>query len=30
MIGVMTTLVDDLVPDQLWALVAPLLPPPPA
>ena len=25
----MTTLVDDLVPDQLWALVAPLLPPAP-
>src|SRR4029453_16009859 len=25
----MTTLVDDLVPDQLWALVSPLLPPPP-
>jgi transposase len=25
----MTTLVDDLVPDELWALVAPLLPVPP-
>jgi transposase len=25
----MTTLADDLVPDQLWALVAPLLPAPP-
>jgi transposase len=25
----MTTLADDLVPDQLWALVAPLLPTPP-
>jgi transposase len=25
----MTTLTDDLVPDELWALVAPLLPPPP-
>ena len=25
----MTTLVDDLVPDQLWALVEPLLPAPP-
>jgi transposase len=25
----MTTLTDDLVPDQLWALVAPLLPAPP-
>ena len=24
-----TTLVDDLVPDELWALVAPLLPAPP-
>jgi transposase len=24
----MTTLVDDLVPDELWALVEPLLPPP--
>ena len=27
--GAMTTLADDLVPDQLWALVAPLLPAPP-
>jgi len=26
----MATLVDDLVPDQLWAIVQPLLPPPPA
>jgi transposase len=26
---VMTTLADDLVPDELWALVAPLLPAPP-
>jgi transposase len=25
----MTTLADDLVPDELWALVAPLLPAPP-
>jgi transposase len=25
----MTTLIDDLVPDELWALVAPLLPAPP-
>jgi transposase len=25
----MTTLIDDLVPDKLWALVAPLLPVPP-
>ena len=25
----MTVLVDDLVPDQLWALVEPLLPAPP-
>jgi transposase len=25
----MTTLADDLVPDELWALVAPLLPDPP-
>jgi transposase len=25
----MATLVDDLVPDQLWAIVEPLLPPPP-
>ena len=25
----MTTLTDDLVPDELWALVAPLLPAPP-
>jgi transposase len=25
----MTTLADDLVPDKLWAIVAPLLPPPP-
>jgi transposase len=25
----MTTLVDRLVPDQLWAIVEPLLPPPP-
>jgi Putative transposase of IS4/5 family (DUF4096) len=25
----MTILVDDLVPDELWALVAPLLPAPP-
>jgi transposase len=25
----MANLVDDLVPDQLWAIVAPLLPPPP-
>jgi transposase len=25
----MTTLADDLVPDQLWAIVEPLLPPPP-
>lgn len=25
----MTTLVDELVPDQLWALVEPLLPAPP-
>ena len=25
----MTTLTDDLVPEQLWALVAPLLPAPP-
>jgi transposase len=25
----MTVLVDDLVPDQLWALVEPLLPGPP-
>jgi hypothetical protein len=25
----MTTLVDDLVPDELWALVEPLLPTPP-
>src|SRR4029453_972222 len=25
----MTTLADDLVPDELWALVAPLLPTPP-
>jgi transposase len=25
----MTTLVDDLVPDELWALVEPLLPVPP-
>ena len=24
----MTTLVDDLVPDELWALVEPLLPAP--
>jgi hypothetical protein len=24
----MTTLADDLVPDQLWAIVAPLPPPP--
>ena len=27
--GAMMTLVDDLVPDELWALVAPLLPVPP-
>ena len=26
----MTTLADDLVPDELWALVEPLLPAPPA
>jgi transposase len=25
----MATLADDLVPDQLWAVVAPLLPAPP-
>jgi len=25
----MATLVDDLVPDQLWAMVEPLLPAPP-
>jgi hypothetical protein len=25
----MTTLIDDLVPDELWALVEPLLPAPP-
>jgi transposase len=25
----MTTLADDLVPDELWAMVQPLLPPPP-
>jgi hypothetical protein len=25
----MTILVDDLVPDELWALVEPLLPTPP-
>src|SRR5437867_3075925 len=25
----MTTLVDKLVPDELWAIVEPLLPPPP-
>jgi len=25
----MTTLVDDLVPDELWAIVEPLLPAPP-
>ena len=25
----MTILIDDLVPDDLWALVAPLLPAPP-
>jgi transposase len=25
----MVTLVDDLVPDQLWAIVEPLLPSPP-
>jgi transposase len=25
----MATLVDDLVPDQLWAIVEPLLPAPP-
>ncbi len=25
----MTTLADDLVPDEFWALVAPLLPAPP-
>jgi hypothetical protein len=25
----MTTLIDDLVPDELWALVEPLLPLPP-
>jgi transposase len=25
----MTTLADDLVPDKLWAIVVPLLPPPP-
>src|SRR4029450_1024866 len=25
----MTTLADDLVPDKLWAIVEPLLPPPP-
>jgi transposase len=25
----MTTLIDDIVPDELWALVAPLLPVPP-
>jgi transposase len=25
----MTTLADDLVPDQLWAMVEPLLPAPP-
>jgi transposase len=24
----MTTLADDLVPDKLWAIIAPLLPPP--
>jgi transposase len=29
MIPRMTTLVDDLVPDELWALVAPTLPAPP-
>jgi transposase len=29
MIRGMTTLADDLVPDELWALVAPLLPAPP-
>ena len=27
--GAMTTLADDLVPDELWALVEPLLPAPP-
>ena len=27
--GAMTILIDDLVPDDLWALVAPLLPVPP-
>jgi hypothetical protein len=25
----MTTLVQALIPDQLWQLIAPLLPPPP-
>jgi hypothetical protein len=25
----MTTLINDLVPDELWALVEPLLPAPP-
>ncbi len=29
MIRVMTTLGDKLVPDELWAIVEPLLPPPP-
>ena len=29
MIRAMTTLVDKLVPDELWAIVEPLLPPPP-
>jgi transposase len=27
--GIMTTLIDDLMPDELWALVEPLLPAPP-
>jgi transposase len=29
MIRAMMTLADDLVPDELWAVVAPLLPAPP-
>jgi transposase len=29
MIGAMTTLGEELVPDELWAIVEPVLPPPP-